>query len=259
MKKQLAYNPFNLIISLLGGIVLLFIFAPLVGLFLKTSGSELLETMKEKEVRDSLFLTLGTSFVTTILFAISAVPLAYILARKNFPGKNILQGIIDLPIVIPHSAAGIAILGLVSRDTAVGKFAESVGISFIGNPAGIGLAMAFVSLPFLINSARDGFSGVPERLEKTAMTLGASQVRTFFSISLPLAKRGVITGLILMFARGMSEFGAVIIIAYHPMVTPILIFERFSSYGLAYARSVSVIFISVSLIFFIILRIIKNK
>jgi molybdate/tungstate transport system permease protein len=186
--------------------------------------------------------------------AIGAIPLAYVLARKNFFFKKLISGIIDLPIVIPHSAAGIAILGFLSRNSVLGKAASSVGIDFVGNPLGIAAAMAFVSIPFLINAARDGFENVPVRLEKAALSLGASPVKVFFTISLPMAKRSVISGLVMMFARGLSEFGAVVIIAYHPMITPILIFERFSSYGLQYARPVAVVFILITLFVFIAMR-----
>jgi molybdate/tungstate transport system permease protein len=119
--------------------------------------------------------------------------------------------------------------------------------------------MAFVSIPFLINAARDGFTSVPVRLEQAALNLGASPTRVFFTISLPLAWRNVVSGLILMFARGMSEFGAVVIIAYHPMVTPVLIWEKFTSFGLSYARPVAVIFIVVSLAFFIALRFLSRS
>jgi molybdate/tungstate transport system permease protein len=129
----------------------------------------------------------------------------------------------------------------------------------VGHPIGISIAMAFVSIPFLINAARDGFEGVPVRLEKAALTLGASPARVFFTISLPLAWRNIVSGLILMFARGMSEFGAVIVVAYHPMVTPVLIYERFGSFGLKYARPVSVLFILISLAVFIILRMLSKE
>jgi molybdate/tungstate transport system permease protein len=190
----------------------------------------------------------------TILFAVAAIPFSYILARKSFPLKRVVTGIIDLPVVIPHSAAGIAILGFVSRDSLLGKLGSTVGLNFVGHPAGITIAMAFVSIPYLINAARDGFAGVPQRLEKAALTLGASPTRVFFTVSLPLAWRNIVSGLILMFARGMSEFGAVIVVAYHPMITPVLIYERFSSFGLKYARPVSVLFIMISLTVFIILR-----
>ncbi len=251
MKKVLSLHH---IFIFLGALVLLFILAPLLGIFLKTSPVSLFETAKETEVRDSIWLTIWTSMTGTLIFAIAAIPLSYLLVRKKFPLKKLITGIIDLPVVIPHSAAGIAILGFVSRDSLMGKIGSSVGLNFVGNPAGITIAMAFVSIPYLINAARDGFAGVPERLEKAALTLGASPTRVFFTISLPLAWRNIVSGLILMFARGMSEFGAVIMVAYHPMITPILIFERFGSFGLKYARPVSVLFILISLSVFILLR-----
>ena len=229
-------------------------------MFVSTSASDLFATAKDVEVQDSIKLTLLVSLAATVLFALAAVPLSYLLARKEFPLKSIVSGIIDLPIVIPHSAAGIAILGFVSRDSVLGKIGSSVGLNFVGHPAGIAIAMAFVSLPFLINAARDGFAGVPVRLEKAALTLGASPARVFFSISLPLAWRNIVSGLIMMFARGMSEFGAVIMVAYHPMITPVLIYERFGAFGLKYARPVSVLFILISLVVFISLRMLaRNK
>ncbi|HNW48623.1 MAG TPA: ABC transporter permease, partial [Bacteroidales bacterium] len=160
---------------------------------------------------------------------------------------------------IPHSAAGIALLGFISRDSALGSLASSFGLNLVGSNVAIAMAMAFVSLPFLINSAKDGFAAVPVRLEQAAETLGASKFRVFTQISLPLAKRSVVSGLLLMFARGMSEFGAVVIVAYHPMTTPVLIFDRFNSFGLSYARPVAVIFVAVTLILFILLRIYQKR
>lgn len=253
------YQPIQLIFILLGSLVLLFVLAPLLGMFLKTSPQSLFETAKDKEVTDSIWLTIWISLTATAFFAVAAIPLSYLLARKKFPLKKLITGIIDLPVVIPHSAAGIAILGFVSRDTVLGKMGSAIGLNFIGNPAGIAVAMAFVSIPYLINSARDGFAGVPERTEKAALTLGATPTRVFFTISLPLAWRNVVSGLILMFARGMSEFGAVIVVAYHPMITPVLIYERFGSFGLKYARPVSVLFILISLTLFIILRLLAKE
>jgi len=252
-------NILNLILLFLGSLALLFIVAPIIGMFLDTSPNELFETTQDKEVQQSIWLTLSVSFISTIIFAIAAIPLSFLLARKNFFAKRFVLGIIDLPIVIPHSAAGIAILGFISRDSVVGKVAAGFGLNFVGNPAGIAIAMAFVSIPYLITAARDGFIAIPERLEKAALNLGASPTRVFFKISLPLASRNIISGLILMFARGMSEFGAVVIVAYHPMITPVLIYERFGAFGLSYARPVSVVFIIVCLIFFAILRLLAKE
>jgi len=250
---------FTWALMVLSSLVLLFIFAPLVGMFIHTGGAQFLETLKDKEVHQSVWLTLWVSFAATFFFAAGAIPLAWLLARKKFPLKNVVQGIIDLPVVIPHTAAGIALLGFISRDGFLGKAASTVGLDLVNHPIGIALAMAFVSLPFLLNAARDGFTAVPERLEKAALNLGASQSRVFFKISIPLAWRSITTGFVMMFARGMSEFGAVVIIAYHPMIAPVLIYERFSSYGLNYARPAAVFFILVALFFFIALRFLSSK
>jgi molybdate/tungstate transport system permease protein len=250
----MRFSAFHLFLVLLSGLVLLFIIGPLLGMFVATSPAQLFESAKDPDVQQSIGLTLWVSMAATLVFALGGIPLAYLLARRDFTLKKLVLGIIDLPIVIPHSAAGIAVLGFVSRDSYLGKLGSAVGLDFVGEPAGIAIAMAFVSIPFLINSARDGFAAVPERLELAALNLGASPTRVFFTIALPLAWRNIVSGLILMFARGMSEFGAVIIVAYHPMVAPVLIWERFSSFGLSYARPVAVIFIIVSLVFFIALR-----
>jgi molybdate/tungstate transport system permease protein len=248
----------SLIFAALGGVVLLFIIAPLASLCVSCSIPELADTARDPEVQASIWLTLWTSMAATLLFAITAIPFAYLLARKDFPLKGLVCGIIDVPVVIPHVAAGIALLTVISRSTVLGQAANRIGLSFIGNSLGIMLAMAFVSVPFLINSARDGFAAVPERLEKAALSLGASPSRVFFTVSLPLAIRPIISGMIMMWARGMSEFGAVMIIAYHPMIAPVLMFERFSAFGLKNAQAVAVLFIAVCLVFFIILRLLAG-
>jgi molybdate/tungstate transport system permease protein len=252
-------GPFNWILLVLSSLVLLFLVAPLLGMFLHTGGKEFFETANDKEVQSSILLTVWVSFAATLFFSIGAVPFAWLLARKKFPFKSLVQGIIDLPVVLPHTAAGIALLGFISRDGILGKAASVIGINLVNNPGGIALAMAFVSLPFLINSARDGFTAIPERLEKAALNLGATRTRVFFTISLPLAWRSIITGFVMMFARGMSEFGAVVIIAYHPMIAPVLIYDRFSSFGLTYARPAAVLFIIVALGVFTILRLLSDR
>lgn len=195
----------------------------------------------------------------TIFFSIGSIPLAYLLSRKQFFLKRFFVAVINLPVVIPHSAAGIALLSVLSRHTFAGRFAGSMGFDFVSSPAGIMLAMSFVSIPYLITSAVDGFNAVPVKLERAALNLGASPWRAFYTIALPLAWRPILSGLILMWARGMSEFGAVIIIAYHPITTPVLIWERFNTFGLQYARPVSLLFICICLAFFIVFRMLSKK
>lgn len=255
MTYRRAPHPLYWLFTFLGGVVLLFIVAPLAGMVLHTSPPEIARTAADPEVYNSIFLTLWTSMAATLLMSLAAVPFAYLLARREFPLKRLALALVDLPITIPHSAAGIAILGFISRDSLLGGAGERLGIRFVGGAAGIMVAMAFVSLPFLVNSARDGFAAVPERLEKVALSLGASPARVFFTISIPLAWRSILSGLVLMWARGLSEFGAVAIVAYHPMVTPVLIYERFGAFGLKYARPVSVVFLGVCLVVFLVARI----
>lgn len=244
----------DLVFPLMGGIILLFILAPIVSMFIHTRIPELSMALSDQSVTSSIWLTLWVSMAATLLFAVFAIPLAWFLARHQFLLKNLVTGIIDLPVVIPHSAAGIALLTMIVPGSALGSLAGWAGIGLVGTKIAIGLAMAFVSLPFLINAARNGFENVPVRLEKAAMSLGASPLRVFFTISVPLAGRSILSGLVMMFARGMSEFGAVVIVAYHPMVTPVLIFERFTSFGLQWARPVAVIFIVVCLVAFIVIK-----
>ncbi len=254
-----GHTLFNWIFTILAAMVLLFIIAPLAGMFFDSSFSEVRTTAADPAVRRSVWFTLAIAFASTLFFAVGAVPLAWIMARKKFPLKSVIQGVIDLPVVLPHTAAGIALLGFISREGVLGGAAQKAGILLVNNGAGIALAMAFVSLPFLINAARDGFAAVPERTEKAALTLGASQTRIFFTVSLPQAWRSVVSGFIMMFARGMSEFGAVVIIAYHPMIAPVLIYDRFNTYGISAARPASIIFILVALLFFVLFRVLATE
>ena len=146
--RGLRTDSLSLLFAALGGAVLLFIIAPLASLCLSCSLPELAETARDDEVQASIGLTLWTSMAATVFCAVAAIPFAYLLARRDFPLKGLVSGIIDLPVVIPHVAAGIALLTVVSRGAAFGQAAGKVGVSFVGNSLGIMVAMAFVSVPF---------------------------------------------------------------------------------------------------------------
>ncbi|NQT20355.1 MAG: ABC transporter permease [Planctomycetes bacterium] len=246
---------FQLALTLLGSCVLLLVVAPLLGLVFTSSFSELRGAALDKEVMGSIRITLFAALAATTTCAVAGIPLAYLLARKNFIGKTVVLAIIDLPIIIPHSAAGIALLTVIGRRSLLGS---ALGDSLRDTTAGISVAMAFVSMPFLLNAAREGFAAVPEKYEQVARTLGATPLRTFFTVSLPLARRAILSGMILMWARGISEFGAVIIIAYHPTTTPVLILRRFEDYGLPQARSIAVLLIFLCLILIATMRLVAG-
>ncbi len=257
--KGFSLNKLTFTFVLLGLVILLFIFVPLFKMIVSSDASILWETILDEEVRDAIWLSIYSSLIATTAGLAFGVPLAYILARFDFPGKKIVEGFIDVPIVVPHTAAGIALLFVFGKQFFLGKAFGVFGIEFVGAVPGIVIAMLFVSVPFLVDSAKDGFKGVDPRLEKVARTLGASPVKTFISISLPLAWRSILSGSTLMWARGISEFGAVMILAYHPMIAPVLVWERFESYGLDYSRPVAVLLILVSLFIFIVSRAIAHR
>ncbi len=254
MHPFLGRRPFKAVLFAASALLVILIGFPLIRMITSADPGTLVSTMAEREVMSSIFLTLRSALWATIACLILGIPLAYLLARTDFPGKSLVQGLVDLPVMIPHTAAGIALLMVFGRASFVGKTLGAMGLSFVGTEAGISLAMAYVSIPFLVNAARDGFLGVDPKLERVARTLGASPRQAFFRVSLPLAWRPILSGAIMMWARGISEFGAVIILAYHPMTAPILIWERFQAYGLKYAKPVAVLLILICLVIFALLR-----
>lgn len=244
---------------LLGLVILAFLTVPVAKMILASDPAILMETFLDKEVSAAICLTLYAAMIATVIGFILGTPLAYLLAKTDFRGKRFVEGLIDLPLVIPHSAAGIALLFVFGRNYFMGKAFGAVGLKFLDSLWGIVIAMLFVSVPFLIDSAKEGFQKVDPRLENVARTLGASPWQTFVRISFPLAWRSIMAGNIMMWARGMGEFGAVIIIAYHPMIAPVLVYEKFETYGLNYARPVAVLLILISMIVFVVLRLLLYR
>jgi molybdate/tungstate transport system permease protein len=250
----------EIVFILLGALMLLFIFAPPLKTVFSSSPTTLWNTLLEEDVYTSVLLTICAALVATLMGLLLGVPLAYLLARHKFRGKRFIEAIIDVPIVIPHSAAGVALLFVFGSNFFFGKILNGIGLGFFRSFTGVAIAMMFVSVPFLIDAAKEGFKAVDVRLENVARTLGASAWKSFFRISLPLAWRSIFSGSVLMWARGLSEFGAIIIIAYSasflgwtPKVLPVLVTNRFD-FGLDYAQPVAAIAILISLIAFIALR-----
>jgi molybdate/tungstate transport system permease protein len=250
----------SIVFILLGALILLFIVAPWLKTVFSSSPATLWNTLLEKDVYSSVLFTIFAALIATLIGLFLGVPLAYLLARHQFRGKRFVEAIIDVPIVIPHSAAGVALLFVFGSNFFFGKILNAIGLGFFRSLTGVVIAMMFVSVPFLIDSAKEGFKAVDVRLEKVARTLGASAWKSFFRISLPLAWRSILSGSVLMWARGLSEFGAIVIIAYiasflgwNFKVLPVLIANRFD-FGLAYTLPVAALGILISLIVFIVLR-----
>lgn len=247
---------FTVIFSIAAGLLVAFVVFPLAGMIAATSLDAISDTLSDPQVLASLRLTFNAASAATLLAGLGGIPLAYLLARRRFPGKRLVEAIIDLPIVIPHTAAGIALLMVFGSRGLFGEPLASLGIYFTNSVPGIVLAMLFVGLPYLVNLSREAFAMVDEELERIALVEGATAWQAFFLVTLPLAWRGIFSGALMMWARGISEFGAVIILAYHPKIIPVLIYERFEGFGLAAALPVAALLILIVLGIFILMRLI---
>ncbi len=227
----------------LGSFLIIYIALPLAVIFTKQASDwkMLVKALHDPLVIEALRNSLFTATATALIALLSGVPLGYVLARKEFRGKSIVQAVVDVPIVIPHSVVGIMLLVTFSN-------------AILDSYTGIIAAMLFVSASFTINAARDGFLAVDEKLEHVARTLGASQMKTFFTVSLPMALSSILSGAIMTWARAISEVGAILIVAYYPKTAQVLVMEYFNNYGLRASRPISVILITMSLTIFIMLR-----
>ncbi|MHA1632608.1 MAG: ABC transporter permease subunit [Candidatus Freyarchaeota archaeon] len=205
---------------------------------------------------NAIWISISASTASTAVAFIFGVPLAYISARKEFFGKNFIDGILDLPMMIPHIVAGIALFSIFNPSGIIGAPLKRLGVTFQDHFLGIVVAMLFMSFPYLVNSAREGFKAVDPKFEGVSRSLGASQWTTFLKVTFPLAFPSILSGILQCWARGISEFSAVLILAYFPRSAPILIWEKFSSFGLAVSRPISVLLILICLSIFALLRLI---
>jgi molybdate/tungstate transport system permease protein len=237
--------------------VLLFIVLPLYRMVSQPTVASLVETIRDPEVFSSIWLSIYTAAAAAAISFVFGTPLAYLLARHEFAGKKLVESIIDLPIMIPHPVVGIAILSLLGRGHYLGRLMGKVGLHIMGSVTGIIVVLTFVGLPFYINAAKSGFESVPVRLENVSRSLGAGRAATFFRVTAPLTWRHMLSGIIMCAARAVSEFGAVVIVAYHPMIAPVLMYERFTAYGLKYSQPVGVWLILVCLVLFMLLRLVS--
>ncbi len=250
----MSRRAFDLVLSALGGLLVLFVLVPLVGILITLSPRQFWLALVDAEVLRSVGRTVLAAAVATLLALLTGVPLAYLLARRRFVGKRLIEALIDLPVVLPHTAAGIALLLVWGRRGLVGRWLSPLGVLFTDNLGGIVVGMLFVSLPFLVQMSRAAFVLIDPELERVALIDGATPWQAFWLVSLPLAGRGILAGALSMWARGMSEFGAVVILAYHPKIAPVLVWERFQGFGLNAAQPVAVLIILAALIVFGLLR-----
>lgn len=235
-------------VGLAASLLLLFLAAPLAELVVSGGRQGLQALGSDAELRDALLLTAATATTATLLGLLAGTPIAYVLARRAFPGRAALAALLDLPVLIPHPVAGIALLLALGRHTAVGSVLLAAGLRITGTPTGIVSAMLFVSCPLYLSAARETFDRVDARFETVARTLGDPPWRVFRRVTLPLASRGLVAAAVIMWARAVSEFGAVVILTYNPQVASVLSYDRFTTYGLPGALPVAAVLVLLALI-----------
>ena len=226
-----------------GLILLTGLLLPIIYFCTQSSPQDIHQRLGEAEVLSALGMSLRTSATATLIVLLLGVPMAYAMVRRSFPGKALLDTLIDLPIVVPPPIAGVALLAFFGAKAPLGEFLSrhAPNLQFYDSVLGLVVAQVFVGSPYLIRASMVAFGAVDERYEHVARTLGASRFSAFVRVTLPMSLRGILIGVILTWFRAMAEFGAIRIMANRPITIPILTFERFIEYDQTESQSVAVL------------------
>ena len=244
--------------SVLGLVMGLFIIIPIFAALANSAGG-LQDALASSEATNAIFMSFYCALLATLFIFAFGIPFAFVLSKYEFPGKKAVDSLIDLPILIPHNAAGLALLVVLGRGYPIGSFFNSLGISFQDHVLGIVAAMAFVSCPFMIRSAQEAFSAVDPAMERTARSLGATNFQVFIHVTFPLALRGILTGCLLTWARAVAEFGAVVVLAVLPLTAPVLLYNLSSSAGLSVELAVTGLLIIFAIVILVIFKVVTSK
>jgi len=201
------------ILAILSLPALALIVLPIVGLCARAEVGRLGCYVCCPEVASALTLSLLTSTIAAIIIVLIGTPLAYWLAYAKFRGKRVIDTLVDLPIVLPPAVAGVALLMTFGRVGLIGRHLAAIGITIPFTTAAVVMAQTFVAGPFYIRQARVGFENVPPQLIMASQTLGASALRTFFRVTIPLASHALLAGIVMSWARSVGEFGATLMFA----------------------------------------------
>jgi ABC-type sulfate transport system permease component len=230
--RRRLFDVSGLPLLVVGFLVLLFLAAPIVFIERGMSWNDLAVTYRDPQTRSALITSLTTATVSTAIIALLGVPLAYLMARFQFRWKPLLSILIFLPLVLPPVSAGILLLVLYGPYGTVGQLLSPHGISLVDSASGIVIAQLFVSTPFAVVAARSAFEVIDPEYEEAAASMGANLWQSFRYVALPMARGGIIAGLVLSWMRALGEFGATVILAYHPYSLPVLNYVDLSSTGL---------------------------
>ncbi len=231
----------------------LIVLIPLGAVFLKTatlSGEQFWAMVSAPRVMASYRISFGLSLLAALINAVFGLIFAWVLVRYRFPGKRIVDALVDLPFALPTAVAGIALTTMYSRNGWLGQWLEPLGLKVAFTPLGILVALTFIGLPFVVRTVQPVLEDLDTELEEAAASLGADRWQTFWRVVLPVLTPALLTGFALAFARAVGEYGSVIFIAGNvPMVseiTPLLIITKLEQYDYAGATAIAVVMLVAS-------------
>lgn len=247
-------------LSYLGVIVLL----PLAAVVARTSGmgwDEFTHIVGSGRTLHALWLSFGAAFAAAVIDAIFGFLVAWVLVRYRFPGRKIIDAIIDLPFALPTAVAGIALVAIYAPKGPIGQFLEPLGIKIAYTPIGIIVAMTFIGLPFVVRSVQPVLEQLDQRLEEAAASLGASRGFTFRKVIFPAVLPALLTGFALALARGIGEYGSIIFIAGNipnvSEIAPLLIIIRLEEFNYDGATAIATTMLIISFIMLLVVNLLQ--
>ncbi|MBI2770989.1 MAG: sulfate ABC transporter permease subunit CysT [Burkholderiales bacterium] len=241
----------------LGVIVLI----PLSALVFKTftlSGEQFWAAISSPRVLASYRLTFGASLIAALVNVVFGLLVAWVLVRYTFPGKKVVDALVDLPFALPTAVAGISLTALLAGNGWIGQYTEPLGLKLAFNPNGVVIALIFIGLPFVVRTVQPVLEDTEKELEEAAMCLGATRWQTFSRVIFPAIAPALLTGFAMAFARAVGEYGSVIFIAGNvPMVseiTPLIIIGKLEQYDYAGATAVATVMLLISFVLLLVIN-----
>ena len=239
----------------------LLVLIPLAAVFLKTaelSFAEFWDVVTAPRVVASYKLSFGMSLLAAAINAVFGLMLAWALVRYSFPGKKLIDALVDLPFALPTAVAGIALTALYAKNGWIGQFLEPLGIQVAFKPLGVLVALVFIGLPFVVRTVQPILEDLDTELEEAATSLGAQRWQAFRHVILPIVFPALLTGFALAFARAVGEYGSVIFIAGNiPMVseiTPLMIITKLEQYDYTGATAIATVMLILSFTLLLIIN-----
>lgn len=242
----------------------LIVLIPLAALFAKTATmgwSDFWDTVTSPRVLASYKLTFGASFAAALVNSVFGFITAWVLVRYSFPGKRIVDAVVDLPFALPTAVSGIALTAIYSRNGWIGQYLEPLGIKAAFSPLGVAIALTFIGLPFVVRTLQPALADLDKELEEAAVSLGASRWKTFRRVLLPPLVPPLLTGFALAFARALGEYGSVVFISGNmPMrteITSLLIITKLEQYDYAGATAIAAVMLVVSFCLLLLINLLQ--